>query len=109
MTIANRNKRVTFQRRGTGQSATGQPNGTFTNVMTIWAAINPISGREYFNASGERAEVTHKIDVRYCSELADLKPKDRALYGSRVFNIRSVINVEERGRKLLLMCTEHVN
>ena len=105
----NRNQRVTFQRRGAGQSSTGQPNGTFADVITTWAAIEPVSGREYFNASGERAEVTHKIEVQACSELADLKPKDRALYGSRVFNIRSVINVEERGRKLLLMCSEHVN
>lgn len=105
----NRNKRITLQRRGSGQSSTGQPNGAFADVMSTWASIEPISGREYFNASGERAEVTHKIDVQYCSELADLKPKDRAVYGSRVFNIRSVVNVEERGRKLLLMCTEHVN
>lgn len=105
----NRNQRVTFQRRGSGQSTTGQPNGAFTNVMTTWAAIEPVSGREYFNASGERAEVTHKIDVQACSELADLKPKDRAVYGSRIFNIKSVLNDQERGRKLLLMCTEHVN
>lgn len=105
----NRNHRVTFQRQGSGQSSTGQPNGTFTAVMTTWASVEPISGREYFNASGERAEVTHKIEVQACSELADLKPKDRAVFGSRVFNIKSVINIEERGRKLQLMCTEHVN
>lgn len=105
----NRNQRVTFQSRAAGQSSTGQPNGAFTEIMTTWAAIKPISGREYFNASGERAEVTHEIDVQACSELAALKPKDRALFGSRVFNIKSVLNVEERGRKLLLMCTEHVN
>jgi len=105
----NRSQRVTFQSRGTGQSSTGQPNGAFVEVMTTWAAIKPITGREYFNASGERAEVTHEIDVQACSELASLKPKDRALFGSRVFNIKSVINIEERGRKLLLMCTEHVN
>lgn len=105
----NRNQRVTFQSRAAGQSSTGQPNGAFAEIMTTWAAIEPVSGREYFNASGERAEVTHKIEVQACSELASLKPKDRALYGSRVFNIKSVLNVEERGRKLLLMCTEHVN
>lgn len=105
----NRNQRVTFQTRGSGQGSTGQPSGAYTAIMTAWAAVKPISGREYFNASGERAEVTHEIDVGYCSELASLKPKDRAVFGSRIFNIKSVLNLEERGRKLLLMCTEHVN
>lgn len=102
----NLNHRITIQRQGSGQSATGQPNGTWADTATVWAAVEPISGREYFNASGERAEVTHKIKLRAGVTVA---PKDRALFGTRTFNIRSVLDFEERGRYLQLMVTEHVN
>lgn len=99
-------KLVSFQRQGSGQSSTGQPNGTWAELSREWADIEPVSGREYFNASGERAEVTHKIKIRAGRSYL---PKDRVVYGSRVFNIKSVLNIEERGRWLQLMVTEHVN
>jgi SPP1 family predicted phage head-tail adaptor len=94
---------VSLQRQGSGQSSTGQPNGTWTELAKEWAEIEPISGREYFNASGERAEVTHKVKIRAGRSYL---PKDRVVYGSRVFNIRSVLNLEERGRWLQIMVTE---
>ena len=102
----NLDKRVAIQRQASGQGSTGQPNGAWATTETVWASIEPVSGREYFNASGERAEVTHKVRIRYGSTVA---PKDRLLYGSRVFNIRAVLNLEERGRWLQLMVSEHVN
>jgi SPP1 family predicted phage head-tail adaptor len=105
LAIKRRDKLLTFQRRGTAQDASGQEVETWTDVTPqSWARILPVSGREYFNASGERAEVTHRIEINYRA----LAPRDRAVYGSRVFDIKSVINVEERNRDLLLMCTEHV-
>lgn len=98
-------KLCTVQRQSSGQSATGQPNGAWTDLSQEWTQIEPVSGREYFNASGERAEITHKLTMRAGRSYA---PRDRVVYGSRVFNIRSVLNREERGRYLDLMCTEHV-
>jgi SPP1 family predicted phage head-tail adaptor len=74
-------------------------------VSKEWASIEPISGREYFNASGERAEVTHQVLIR--AGVAYV-PRDRIVYGSRIFNVRSVMNLEERGRHMRLMVTEHV-
>lgn len=102
----NLNHRIELQSQASGQSSTGQPNGAWSTYDTVWASIEPISGREYFNASGERAEVTHKIKLRSGPSVL---PKHRALFGSRVFNIRSVLNLEERGRWLQLMVTEHAN
>lgn len=99
----NLNHRIELQSLGAGQSSTGQPNGAWSTYATVFAAVEPISGREYFNASGERAEVTHKIKLRVGPSVV---PKHRALFGARVFNIRSVLNIEERGRYLQLMATE---
>ncbi len=105
MSAGRRDKLVTIKRRGTDQDDAGQVIETWTETATVWASILPIAGREYFNASGERAEVTHRIGIVYGVSLA---PRDRVEYGDRVFDIKSVINVRERNRDLELMCTEHV-
>jgi SPP1 family predicted phage head-tail adaptor len=100
-----RDKLVTLQRRGTTQDTAGQVVETWTKIETVWATIGPITGREYFNASGERAEVTHRLSIWWGPSVA---PRDRVIYGSRIFDIKSVINVKEMNRDLELMCTEHV-
>lgn len=99
------NHRVIFERRGVAQSVTGQPLETWTTIADTWARVEPVNGREYFNASGERAKVTHKITLRYGPDLA---PRDRAIFGGRIFDIKSVMNLEESNRRLLLMCEETV-
>jgi SPP1 family predicted phage head-tail adaptor len=102
--LARKNRSVVIQRRGTAQGTTGQVIESWTTTATVFASISPISGREYFNASGERAEVTHRVVIRYGPSVA---ARDRIVYGSRVFDIKSVIDMEEKNRQLVLMCTEH--
>lgn len=99
-----RNHYVTIERRGTSQDAAGQVQETWTTTTSVWASINPVIGKEYFNASGERSEVTHKISFYYGPTVA---PRDRIVYGSRTFDIKSVINVGEKNKDLLLMCVEN--
>lgn len=106
MSAGRRDKKVTIQRLGTARDDAGQILDTWTDQHTVWASITPVAGREYFNASGERAEVTHKIGIVYGPTVA---PRDRIVYGSRVFDVKSVINTKERNRDLQIMCTEHVN
>jgi SPP1 family predicted phage head-tail adaptor len=101
----NLDKKVSIERIGSAQDSTGQLVETWTETSTPWASIRPISGREYFNASGEKAEVTHEIVLRHGVTVA---PRDRVVYSTRTFNIRSVLNLEERDRYLKLMCVEHV-
>jgi SPP1 family predicted phage head-tail adaptor len=101
----NLNTRVTIQRRGTTQDTAGQTVETWSDTGTVWGSIRPISGREYFAASGERAEVTHEIMLRYGITVA---PRDRVKHGTRLFDIKSVLNVDEMSRYLKLMCVEIV-
>jgi SPP1 family predicted phage head-tail adaptor len=105
MSAGRRDKKVTIQRQSDTQDSVGQLVDTWTVTATVYASIEPLSAREYFNASGERAEVTHKIGMVYGPTIS---PRDRVVYGSRTFEIRSVINIEERNRELQLMCTERV-
>ena len=61
---------------------------------------------EYFAAQSTQADVTHRIVLRFLSVII---PKMRVKFGSRVFDILSIINVNERNRELQLMCRESVD
>jgi SPP1 family predicted phage head-tail adaptor len=96
---------VDVQRQATSQDSVGQIENLWTTTATIFVNIVPVSGREFFAASGERAEVTHKIYAWYGPTIV---PRDRISFGGRIFDIKSVINIGERNKELELMCTEVV-
>jgi len=75
----------------------------WADVATIWASIEPLSGREFFAAQQVNAEVTTRIRTRY---LAGIKSSMRVVYGSRIFDIQSIIDIEERHTEMHLMCKE---
>lgn len=101
--------RVEFERRGLTQDSVGQQIDTWESIGSAMVSIDPIRGREYYNASGEKADITHEIRCR--AQDFRLYPRDRVIYGDRHFDIKSAIDISERGREWLLMVTEalHTN
>lgn len=97
--------RVKLQSKSVVQDSYGQETITWTDEAQIWASIEPISGREYFLAKQVQAETTHRIRIRYYS---GVRADWRVLYGTRVFNIESVINPEEANKEIILMCREAI-
>ena len=87
---------------GGGQS---DPWASPTLVAATRACIEPLKGFEVLRAMQLEAKVTHKITMRYRSGIT---AKMRIKFGSRILNIRSVINVEERGRWLEILADEGV-
>lgn len=75
----------------------------WTTEATVWAAIDPVSGKEFYAAEQAQSSVSHKIRLRYRQGVSAAW---RVLYGSRVFRILSVIDWEERHESLLLMVQE---
>jgi SPP1 family predicted phage head-tail adaptor len=71
----------------------GIPLENWTTVATVWAAVSDISGKEYFQAGALQSEVTTRIKIRYRTGITTSM---RVLYGSRVFQILSVIDKDER-------------
>ena len=94
--------RITFQRFSGALDDFGDPlqadAANWTDVATMWAAIDPISGREFYAAEQSQSEVSHKIRCRYRTGLDT--------YGKRRCKIISLIDWEERHESLLLMCKE---
>ncbi len=77
----------------------------FTTFATVYASIIPLSGKEYFASKSVNAEISHKIECRYVSGVL---PSMRIVFGSRVFNIVSALNIREANKTLQIMATEVV-
>jgi len=83
----------------------GQPVPPWEDVATVWAAVEPLQGREYFAAQQIAAEVTTRITMRYRE---GMNPQMRIAYGDITYEILAVINPAERGRELQILCRELV-
>ncbi|SCY25308.1 phage head closure protein [Alkaliphilus peptidifermentans] len=105
MKIGKLRHRITIQEYQATRDSFGAEVKEWVDIKTVWASIEPLSGREYFSAKQINAEVTTKIRTRY---LKGIHPKMRVLFNDRIFEILSVINVEEKKRELELMCKEEV-
>lgn len=100
--------RVTIQSvTETRDTTTGAIATSWADVATVWAAIEPLSGREFIAAQGAQAEIVARILIRYRD---DVVAKMRVVSGSRVYNIRAVLPDKESGTEhLTLMVAEGVN
>lgn len=80
-----------------------QESEVWNDVFSCWANVNPISGREYYQAETVNSDLTHRIRLRYRKGIT---PDMRILYKDRIFYIVSVINEYEKNYALQLMCRE---
>lgn len=81
----------------------GEPIDGYIPVCTVWGAIEPLRGREFFAAQAEHSEVTTRIRIRY------RKGIDRTMivrYGDTEFEILYIIHPEFAKHELQLMCKE---
>ena len=97
--------RITIQSQTETRSASGQVNIDWADYLSAWASIEPLRGREYLEGRQAEASVDHRIRMRY---RGGITPDMQVVYGSRTFQIVSVINVIEGSRELNLMCRENV-
>jgi len=96
--------RVTIQEFVEQMDEYGTPlGGAWQDVATVWAAVEPIQGREYILLQNTQSELTARVRIRYCPGIT---PAMRVVYGDRIFDIQSVIDPEERHIELQLMCKE---
>lgn len=94
-------QRVTVERLQQGQDELGQPVTTWAPLYTVWAAVEPLSGREYIAASAALSEVTTRIRLRY---RPGITPADRVNHEGTLYGITSVIDYKSANRELVLMC-----
>ena len=96
---------ITIQEYTATRDSFGAEVEGWSDKVSVFASVTPMSGKEYFTSQQLNAEVTTKITIRY---LAGITPKMRVMFGNRIFEILSVLNFEERKIELNLMCKESV-
>lgn len=88
------------------RDALGAPVYTWNKVGERWAGLEPLSGREFFSAQQLQSDVTHRVTIRYDHDLDPMYYRFR--YQGRIFNIDSVLNIDERNREMQCMCREEI-
>ena len=97
--------KVTIQTATVAQDAMGQPKRTWATYGYWHCNITPLRGREFVDSNSLQDEQTYKFQGRYVSGLT---PQMRISWNSKIFEIKSVVNVNERDRMTEVMATEGV-
>jgi len=98
-------KKIVIERNtNTTPDSNGQVKPNWETLFTRYAYIRPLKGREYEQAHQMKSIETHEIGLRY----VDITPRDRFRYGTRIFNIESVLNIDEKDRELICRCKEEI-
>lgn len=102
------NKQLTILKEHIVKDAYGAPQSVWHPFAQVMAAIEPLSGREYWQASQSQAEATVRIIIRYRSGITDrMRLRYESLDGPVTYEMRSPpINYLEGNRYLQLMCRE---
>ena len=81
-----------------------EPSNNWTTYATVWSDKRDPKGTEVSSGLQSNSVMTVVFAIYYN---ADVTPQHRVKWGSRVFDIQAVTNPDDRGRWLLLHCTEH--
>lgn len=99
--------RVTIEQRVRTQDGVGGSTVSWSPVLVAWAELRSrTSGGDERAVAGKlEAQQTHELTMRYRSGITtDM----RVSYKGRIFNIRSIVNVDEAGVLLELLLEEGV-
>lgn len=78
---------------------------SFTTAQTVWAAIEPLSGREFIAISQTQNEARVRIVIRYHSSI---DTDWRVVKGSKTYTIHEIQDHDDRHTHMTLMCSEGV-
>lgn len=101
------NRRITIQQHSSSTpDGFGQASQTWSDLLSCWARIEPLSGRELVLAQAQNAEVTHLVEIFYRPTVTAAM---RVVYQGRIFNVLSVIDPDMAHVSLELLCSEGLN
>ena len=96
-------QRITIQDKEATRDSFGEEVINWVDWITVWAAVEPLTGREFLDAKMVTAEVTTRIRIRH---LEGMLPEKRVVFGLKFYDVKAVIHVKEKEREDHLMCQE---
>jgi SPP1 family predicted phage head-tail adaptor len=103
MIISKLNQRISLQSPTATCDAMGQPVITYATAATVWAQVEPLTGRELEASQSTSSEVELKVILRYYSGLG---PLWRIVHGTKTYKILAVLNLQSGKKDLKLLCKE---
>lgn len=101
------NQRITFQRRASSLDSFNEPDGTWTDLTTVWAGVEPVSGREFFAALQVQSDISTRVVCRYSIEVSAVTKKDRISHKGNFYDIEAILNPGTRNKELQFICIQH--
>jgi len=95
--------KVELQQAETVRDRLGGVKKSWVTYATAWAAIEPLRGAEALIAQQVKATLSHRVKLRFDSRIT---VRHRIKFGSRIFEISQVRNLNEAGREIELICNE---
>lgn len=98
-------RRLTLEQPVDTSDRAGGDTRAFVSEGTVWGAVIALRAQELFQAQQIDSHVTSRVLIRY---RAGVKPEWRITEPAtgRVFEIRSVLDLDARRRQLELICEE---
>ena len=103
MIIGKLRHKVDLQSETASQNSFGEESKVWTTDESIFAQVEPLRGQQLLQYQQINSELTHRIIIRYTSNATSEK---RIKWGSRIFDISVVRNVEERSIYQEILCKE---
>jgi len=97
--------RVAIESATNTRDAGGGLTQSYAPVTYIYADIKPTNANSTYRQGIVQEKVTHEVTIRY---MTNISTNSRINYGTRLFNVKGIINVDERDRFLKLLCEEGV-
>lgn len=99
--------RIVIEAKTVTQDTFGDLTETWATFATVWAAIEPLSVRDFIASSQVQAGVSARITIR---ALSGLLPSMRISYRSKVYNIAGILPDKDSGLEYVtLAVSEGVN
>lgn len=105
------NRRLTIQQRSNSIGSYGEQAITWSDIATVWCAVQPLYGRELTAAQQVNVEVSHMLTIRYQTRWKDPKVMAtyRGSYDGRIFNFHASYAPEESRFYVVILASEGLN
>jgi SPP1 family predicted phage head-tail adaptor len=96
------NRRIIIQDATTfTRDSYGAKVSSWNNSATVWASVRTVSGSEQLQSGQIYAGETVQFEMRYRA----LNPSARISYDGKIYNIRSIQNVDDKDARLRVLTT----
>lgn len=91
------------------QIASGEEIVTWQVYGVVWAMVEPLRGREQFQANQVLAEMDTRITIRWSPNVDAIRATWRARFQGLIYDFKSITHVNLAHREIEIMAASGVN